>query len=186
MPIVEAHVMQGYDTRAKQRLARGLTDAVRLVVPAPDDAITVLIHEVAPDAYMRGGQSRSPAAPLPEPDVIVRDYLSAMEARDLEAARACLGEGFEMVFPGTAPMRDLTELMDWARDRYRFVAKTYDAFEAFHDGRAAIVYARGTLHGEWPDGAPFEGIRFIDRFEIAGGRIVRQDVWNDMGEVRPR
>ena len=49
---------------------------------------------------------------------------------------------------------------------------------------AAVVYARGALSGEWPDGAAFEGVRFIDRFEITGGKIVRQDVWNDIGEAR--
>jgi hypothetical protein len=44
----------------------------------------------------------------------------------------------------------------------------------------------GTLHGVWLDGTPFEGIRFIDRFELADGRIQRQDVWNDMAEVHAR
>jgi len=34
------------------------------------------------------------------------------------------------------------------------------------------------------DGRPFEGIRFIDRFEIQDGLIVKQDVWNDMGEYK--
>jgi len=29
---------------------------------------------------------------------------------------------------------------------------------------------------------PFEGIRFIDRFESRGGRFTRQDVWNDLAE----
>lgn len=186
MPVVEVHVMQGYDPSARQRLARGLTDAVRLVVPAPDEAITVLIHEIAPSGYMRGGQSRAPAPALADPVEIVRAYLSAMEARDLVAATAHLGAGFTMQFPGAAPMHALEELIGWAQGRYRSVAKRYDGFEALHAGGASVVYARGTLYGAWLDGAPFEGIRFIDRFEISGDRIIRQDVWNDMGEVRPR
>ena len=33
-------------------------------------------------------------------------------------------------------------------------------------------------------GACFEGIRFIDRFEVIDGKITKQDVWNDMAEVR--
>jgi hypothetical protein len=65
------------------------------------------------------------------------------------------------------------------------VTKTYEAFEAFHADGAAVVYARGTLSGEWPDGTAFSGIRFIDRFALQGGLIVRQDVWNDIAEVRP-
>ena len=33
-------------------------------------------------------------------------------------------------------------------------------------------------------GAPFDGIRFIDRLETKGAKLTRQDVWNDMGEMR--
>jgi hypothetical protein len=50
----------------------------------------------------------------------------------------------------------------------------------------AVVYTRGTLAGEWPDGTAFGGIRFIDRFEVTDGFITRQDVWNDLAEVRER
>jgi len=96
-----------------------------------------------------------------------------------------LGEGFTMQFPGTAPMRTLQELIEWAKPRYRFVTKTYDGYDAMQSpGAQAIVYCRGTLSGEWPDGTAFDGIRFIDRFEITDGRITRQDVWNDIAETR--
>ncbi|WP_136659129.1 tautomerase family protein [Nitratireductor sp. XY-223] len=184
MPIVEAHILEGYAPEEKTRLTAALTDAVRLVVPAPDVAITVMLHEYPGEAYARGGVHRAPAPALPKPDRLVLDYLEAMEARELERAEAMLGDGFEMVFPGTAPMTALTELTNWSRSRYRFVKKTYEAVEAFHSGGAAIVYARGTLAGEWLDGAAFDGIRFIDRFEVVGGKIARQDVWNDIAEVR--
>ncbi|MBF9058488.1 tautomerase [Rhodobacterales bacterium HKCCSP123] len=185
MPIVEAHVLEGYAPEAKTRLVRALTDAVRVVVPAPDDAITVMIHEYPPENYGRGGVMRTPAPALPDPGKLVLDYLARMEARDIDAAQAMLAPDFTMTFPGTAPMTALSELIDWARGRYRFVKKTYDTVEAFHAHGATVVYARGTLSGEWPDGTAFEGIRFIDRFELEGGLITRQDVWNDLAEVRP-
>lgn len=111
---------------------------------------------------------------------IVRAFLSAMEARDLAAARAHLAPGFTMTFPGGVVMHTPEELVAWSRPRYRFVAKTHDGFDAM-DG---VVWCFGRLHGEWPDGTPFSGIRFVDRFELRGGRIHRQDVWNDMGEHR--
>jgi limonene-1,2-epoxide hydrolase len=133
---------------------------------------------------MRGGQRRAPAPALPDPAAVVMDYLAAMEARDLDRAQAHLGDGFEMVFPGTAPMTTLADLVAWAAPRYRFVTKTYQGVEAFQGDRA-VVYTRGTLAGEWPDGTAFSGIRFIDRFELENGRIMRQDVWNDIAEVRP-
>jgi multidrug efflux pump subunit AcrB len=37
---------------------------------------------------------------------------------------------------------------------------------------------------QMPDGTPFEGIRFVDRFAMTpDGRIAEQDVWNDLGEA---
>jgi len=184
MPIVELHILAGYGAPEKARLGRALTDAVRLVVPAAPEAITVMMHEMAPDAYMRGGVHRTPAPALPDPAALVRAYLAAMEARDPPAARAMLATDFVMIFPGGREMRGLEELIEWAAPRYRFVVKTYDGVEAFQGETAAVVFARGTLAGEWPDGTPFHGIRFIDRFEISGGLIARQEVWNDIAETR--
>ena len=119
-----------------------------------------------------------------DPAALIRNYLDLIEARDLPGAEALLATDFQMIFPGTAPMRTLQELIDWAAPRYRFVKKTYNGFDAVA-GAPSIVYARGTLSGEWPDGTAFQDIRFIDRFEIADGLISRQDVWNDISEVRP-
>ncbi|MDQ2091811.1 nuclear transport factor 2 family protein [Marimonas arenosa] len=185
MPIVELHVLEGYDSTEKRRLGEALTDAVRFVVPAAPDAITVMIHELPADQYFRGRSPRSPAPARPDPARFVRDYLAAMERRDLDAAKAMLGDDFTMQFPGAAPMTQLEELIAWSKPRYNFVTKTYDRFDAMQsDGAAALVYCFGTLSGEWLDGTPFSGIRFIDRFEIEGGKITRQDVWNDMAEVK--
>ena len=184
MPIVELHILEGYGEDDKRRLGEALTDAVRIVVPAPPEAVTVMIHEMPVDHYYRGGQQRQGAAPLPDAAEVVRDYLAAMEARDLPKAEAMLGEGFEMRFPGTGVMTQLKELIDWAAPRYRFVTKTYEGFDVAPGGEATVVYCRGTLAGEWPDGTPFDGIRFIDRFEVTGGKITRQGVWNDIAEVR--
>jgi hypothetical protein len=127
--------------------------------------------------------SSDPAAA--DPAAVVHAYLAAMEARDLPSAQAHLAPGFTMTFPGGVTMTTLEDLVAWSRPRYRFVKKTYERFDALPGPEVSLVYCYGTLHGEWPDGAPFSGIRFIDRFELSGDRIARQDVWNDMGEVRP-
>jgi 4-oxalocrotonate tautomerase family enzyme len=185
MPIVELHVLEGYDSAEKKRLGEALTDAVRLVVPAAPEAITVMIHEMPADNYFRGRTTRSPAPALPDPAGVVRSFLDAMERRDLETAAAMLGEGFSMQFPGTARMTKLDELIAWSKPRYRLVTKTYERFDAMQgDGLSALVYCFGTLSGEWLTGETFSGIRFIDRFEIEDGKITRQDVWNDMAEVK--
>ena len=119
-----------------------------------------------------------------DPVRLVLDYLAAMEARSLDRAAAFLDAAFEMRFTGTPPMRRLEELVDWARGRYREIAKTIEGTEACQQGDVTIVYVHGTLAGVWPDGTTFSGVRFIDRFELRGGKLVRQDVWNDLGEAR--
>ncbi len=185
MPVIELHVMQGYSDDDKSRLCEALTHAVRIVVPAPPEAVTVMIHDLAPAGYMRGGVHRTPAPALPCPIGLVRNYLSAMEAREIEKAKDMLGAGFLMTFPGTAPMHQLEQLIEWAKPRYKFVTKTYSGFEALQTpDDAAVVFCRGTLSGEWPDGTPFDGIRFIDRFEVTDGHLTRQDVWNDIAETK--
>ena len=123
---------------------------------------------------------------MPNTDVtrIVHDFLSAMEQRDLPAAKAMLAPGFVMLFPGGVRMTALEELVAWAAQRYRSARKNYERFDVASgaDGES-VVYCFGTLHGELLSGEAFAGIRFIDRFTVAGGLIQDQMVWNDMAEL---
>lgn len=184
MPIVELTLIAGYTPQDKTRLCAGLTDALRCVIPAPAEAVTVVIRETPATDYMRGRHHRAPAPALPDPVVLVRRYLTLMEARDLDGAEALLAPGFSMTFPGGVTMTRLTELVAWARPRYRFVTKSYAGFELAPSEAGPVVWCHGTLAGEWPDGTAFGGVRFVDRFALSGGLILRQDVWNDLGEVR--
>src|SRR5258708_2501278 len=109
---------------------------------------------------------------------IVRDYHAAMERRDLPAAKAMLAPGFTMLFPGGSRMDTLEQLVEWAGKRFRSARKTYERFDvAPAEGGAFVVYCFGTLHGEQLSGEAFSGIRFIDRFTVAGGLLVDQMVW---------
>ena len=113
------------------------------------------------------------------PEQTVRAYLDAMERRDLATAKSFLAPGFFMVFPGNRRFDALEQLVESAKGRYRSARKTYERYETAGDA----VYCYGTLHGELLDGAPYSGIRFIDRFTVRGGKLVDQNVWNDMAEV---
>ena len=113
------------------------------------------------------------------PEETVRSYLDAMERRDLAAARSYLAPGFHMMFPGNRRFDTLEQLVDWARGRYKSARKTYSGYETAGD----TVYCFGTLSGEWLDGAPYGGIRFIDRFTLRDGKLVDQNVWNDLAEA---
>lgn len=138
--------------------------------------------------------SNAPEAPLTpaewleaHPDSAARErtavaFLRSMEERDLAAAKTKLSPTFAMVFPGSARYQRLEELVAGSRTRYRQVAKRLDAVESFAVDAAEVVWVRGTLYGVNSNGVPFDGIRFVDRFELQGGLLVQQDVWNDLAE----
>lgn len=119
-----------------------------------------------------------------EADRLVRDYLAAVEARDLARAQPYLAEGAELIFPGGKRPQDLEQLAANSGGRYRKIAKRIDGVDVQPTADGAIAYCHGALYGEWTDGAAFDGIRFVDRFEIVDGLIARQWVWNDAGEHR--
>lgn len=161
MPSITTDLPEGCDPEAIHRLIHAAQQALEVELPGGGGAVA-----------LQGGDADAAS--------VVRTYLQAMEARDLATARAMLAPDFTMTFPGPVTMQRLEQLIAWAAPRYRFVKKTYERFDAMR----GLVYCFGTLSGEWPDGTPFSGIRFIDRFELEGGLITRQDVWNDIAEVK--
>lgn len=118
------------------------------------------------------------------PEETVREFLGAMERRELGVAAGFLAPEFSMVFPGGARFSKLEDLVAWSRQRYRRVGKVFERVDTASGLDCAIVYCSGTLQGEWLDGRPFSGIRFIDRFQVRGGLLLDQAVWNDMAEAR--
>ena len=183
MPVVTITLMEGYDDEVKRTMATRLTDAVRATIAPEIDGIVVNIYEVLSTGYMRGRVARQPGAPVPDAEGVVRDFLALMEARELEKAQALMAEGCTMTFPGTGPMTSIDDVLDWARDRYARVGKEIERIDSSPGEDGVTVYCFGTLKGEWPDGRPFDGIRFIDRFTVRDSLILDQRVWNDMGET---
>jgi hypothetical protein len=119
------------------------------------------------------------------PRALALRYLAVMERRDLAAASGLVAEDAGFIFPGGARRRDLSAIVAGSSGRYRSIAKHVERCDLCEsaDGMA-IVYVLGSLYGQWPDGTAFSGIRFVDRFEVAGGLIRRQEVWNDSAETR--
>ena len=183
MPVVSITLLPGYDAETEQRLVHCVAQAVRSVIAVPAAGTMVFVTHA--NTYQRDGRVRSSGGPaVPDAAAIVQDFLERMQSRDLDAAARHLAPGFAMHFPGTATLHRLQDLLPWAAARYRRVAKTYTQIDQCWGDGNTVVYCAGTLHGEWLDGALFEGVRFIDRFEVADGLIYRQDVWNDLAEIR--
>jgi len=183
MPVVSITLLPGYSAQTRERLVERTARTVRSVIAASNAGTTVFVNEAA--TYQRDGKRMSQGGPdLPEASVVVRQFLERMQARELDAARHLLAPGFVMTFPGAAPMREFSELMDWAKTRYSRIAKRFERFDECWQEDCTVVYCSGTLEGVWLDGSAFSGIRFIDRFELADGLIRRQDVWNDLAEMK--
>ena len=88
MPVITCVLIEGYSEQTKRLLEERLTDAARSTTGAPWDGITVMINELPGENYMRGRVGRIPAIAPPQPADLVRQFLAAMEARDLDAADA--------------------------------------------------------------------------------------------------
>lgn len=181
MPITQITLLPGYPPEVRERLVNHVSAAVRSVIASAEAGTTTFVQEAATyrrdgRVFCEGGPAHPPAAAL------VRDFLEAMQRRDLARARSFLAPAFEMCFPGGARFQTLEELVAWGRTRYQGVAKTFERFDECWASDGTVVYCHGTLQGHWPDGQAFEGIRFVDRFLVIDGRLARQDVWNDLAE----
>jgi len=159
----------------RRELESALAETLNALLGVPADKVEIAFDTPPPRRDAPSG-----------PSATVLAYLEAMEARDEQTASRLRAADFVMVFPGGVRFRTLAELRAWAGRRYRCVAKTIDHVWEAADGDRTVVCCHGTLHGEWPDGRRLSGIRFIDRFVVAGGRLGRQDVWNDLAEFAPR
>lgn len=185
MPMLQVNLLSGYSGELKGRLSRALTAVIAGITRAKPEAISVWINEFDAENYSRGGENRQPGTGNEDPASIVRSYLVAMEQRELDTAQSYLSDDFVMTFPGSGELTSLRQLVDWSRSRYRFVKKTLSSVTVAYEMDKVQVFVLGTLAGEWPDGNVFDNIRFIDRFEMRNGLLVRQDVWNDLANARP-
>lgn len=123
-------------------------------------------------------------APALTPAQVVDDYLRLLMIPDPVAARQYVAPGLQIRFTGGRKMNEPAECAAFNATRYRWVKKRVERTETVADGTPActVVYSLGTLYGEWPDGTPFEGNRYVDRYELSHGRITQMDVWNDSAE----
>lgn len=122
--------------------------------------------------------------PPPTPAALVDEYLRLLMIPDPDAARRFVAPGLQIRFTGGRTMRDPAECSAFNAGRYRWVKKRIAATETVAGGTPehTVVYSLGTLYGEWPDGTPFEGNRYVDRYVVSHGLITQMDVWNDSAE----
>ena len=117
---------------------------------------------------------------------VVDEFLRLIMLPDPVAARRYTAADLKIRFTGGRAMTDPTECTAFNASRYKWVKKHIERTETVASSMAAetdtVVYSLGTLYGQWPDGTPFEGNRYVDRYVVRGGLITQMDVWNDSAE----
>ncbi|MDP4003373.1 nuclear transport factor 2 family protein [Methylobacterium sp. NEAU K] len=112
----------------------------------------------------------------------VTAYLEASMVPDPETAARYMAPGTKIVFTGARVFDNPSEVTAFNADRYAWVKKRMERLDVVPGDGVTTVYSLGTLYGEWPDGTPFEGNRYVDRFTVRDGMIVTMEVWNDSAE----
>lgn len=183
MPVISVTLLPGYSSDVEARLVGRLAIAARSVIAASPAGTTVFVNHAS--TYQRNGQIFSTGGlGRPVASEVVQAFLQALQSRDLVTAQTFLAPDFVMVFPGGVRIHTLAEMIAWTTPRYSSIAKLHERLEEVWREEDTVVFCSGTLEGTWPDGCDFSGIRFMDRFEVSGGKITRQEVWNDMAEIR--
>ncbi len=117
--------------------------------------------------------------------MIERFMLASMEG-DRETVRKYMAPNVDVTFTGGRKFRLPEQIQAFNARRYGWVKKAIERYDVAVGQDETVVYCTGTLYGEWLDGVPFEGNRYVDRFVIVDGKIVKMDVWNDSAELMLR
>lgn len=115
---------------------------------------------------------------------LVEEFLRIIMIPDPEGARAFTAADMRIRFTGGREFSQPGDTSAFNAGRYAWVKKRFERTDvvAGASEEEAIVYNIGTLYGAWPDGTPFEGNRYVDRYVVRHGLIVQMDVWNDSAE----
>ena len=115
---------------------------------------------------------------------LVEEFLRVIMIPDPVGARAFTVPDLRIRFTGGRVMSDPTECSAFNAGRYAWVKKRIARNDVVVGAGPdeAVVYSVGTLHGAWPDGTPFEGNRYVDRYVVRQGKITEMEVWNDSAE----
>ncbi len=127
------------------------------------------------------------------PAALVDEFLRIIMIPDPQAAGRFTAPDMRIRFTGGRKMSQPAECTAFNASRYKWVKKRIERTETVVTTQVTaagvplqadetVVYSIGTLYGEWPDGTPFEGNRYVDRYVVKAGLITEMDVWNDSAE----
>lgn len=122
---------------------------------------------------------------MSDPIATVQAFLSDLARRDLEAAANWLAPGFQLHIAGRH-FDSLASFAAFSKNRQKFSKKNlHHCDHCRTNDNHDVVYARGTMEGEWLNGEAFADVFWLDRFELHNGLIKRLNIVSDMAERRP-
>src|SRR5690606_23267258 len=141
-------------------------------------------HSLTTVHYFVENPMAEPSVQALSPAEVVDEFLRVIMIPDPAGARRFVSPALRIRFTGGRSMSDPSECTAFNASRYRWVKKRIERTDTVAGGSDAetVVYSVGTLHGEWPDGTPFEGNRYVDRYVVSHGLITQMEVWNDSAE----
>ena len=113
---------------------------------------------------------------------LVERFLVTSMIPDPETAGTFMSADVDITFTGGRKFKHPRDATAFNAMRYKWVKKKMERTDVAPGDGETVVYNTGTLYGEWHDGTKFEGNRYVDRFVVRGGQIVKMDVWNDSAE----
>ncbi len=128
------------------------------------------------------GKLHAPGEETAKAAEIVERFLEASMVPDPVLAGSFISPDLDITFTGGRKYTHPRETAAFNAKRYKWVKKKFERTDVVPGADETIVYNTGTLYGEWHDGSKFEGNRYLDRFVVRGGKIVKMDVWNDSAE----
>lgn len=123
--------------------------------------------------------------PVAEAKACVEAYLERSMVPDPEGAAKYVATDLTITFTGGRKFSGPAETTAFNAKRYKWVKKRFLRTDAALDPETGNVhvYNTGYLYGEWPDGTPFDGNRYMDEFVVRSGKIISTNVWNDSAEI---
>lgn len=112
------------------------------------------------------------------PRAVVEEFFDRMADDRRETVGELFADDAVITLPGArfegpdAP----EEMLAHFEPRYEWAAKEFERWIEAGDR----VVSLGTLYGVDDDGERFEGVRYVDVYEVRDGLIARCDVYNDM------
>lgn len=113
---------------------------------------------------------------------MILDFLEAQMGGRFDTVAHRVSPDCEITFSGGRKFASAAEITAFNAKRYSWIRKRMERTDVAVNGDIVVVYSLGALYGAWPDGTEFDNNRYVDRFEVSDGVIVRWEVWNDSGE----